>query len=574
MRTGWKKLKNYYRPYKKLFWADMFFAALGSFVTLIIPLVVKYVVDVVIYYESDKFFYTITFFGLFMIFMVLIKCYCSYFISYYGHFLGCKIERDMRNEIFKHYQLLPISYFDNQKIGKLMSRVTHDLYNITNAFHHIPEDLFISVLTIFGAFFILIQINFVLALIVISVLPFLCIHLEISIKNMKKTFEETHEKMSDVNSQLEDSLAGIRVVKSFTNEEIEIKKFEKSNDIFLKSRKKNFYRIGLFYGGTIGFISLLLPLVAVVGTIFIHNKLISISDLTLFIMYISTFVTPIYKILGIYESLEDSLAGYRRFLEILKVDTENYGKSERDKNKKILGKIEFDNITFRYSNTNKNIFNNFNLSIKQGEYIALVGNSGVGKSTLCSLIPRFYETFSGTIKIDGIDIKNYSLKELRSSIGIVQQDLYLFDSNIKENIKYGNPNATDQDIIEASKKANLHNFIMSLPNRYDTYIGQKGIKLSGGQKQRISIARVFLKNPPILIFDEATSSLDNKSEKHIQQSLELLSKGRTTIVIAHRLSTVINANRILVLTDKGIVEEGTHNELISRKGAYFELYSF
>jgi len=486
--------------------------------------------------------------------------------------MGAKMETDMRRDIFNHLQKLSFSYYDNNNTGKLMSRIVTDLFDISELAHHGPEDIFISILKITGSFVILMNINIKLTVILIFITLFMAYFSYFYNKKMKTVFTKNKEKIANVNAQIQDSLSGIRVVKSFANESVEKKKFQKSNNEYLQSKEDNYSVMGKFYSTNGFFQGILYLSVILFGGIFISTGEIQTSDLVVYILYINIFLNPIEKLINFTEQYQRGITGFERFLEIMDTHPDIKDKKGAIELKNTKGNITFENVSFSYDNKNT-ILKNINVNIKSGKTVAIVGPSGAGKTTFCSIIPRFYEIDEGSVKIDGIDIKDIKLKSLRNNIGIVQQDVYMFSGTIKENIAYGKPDATDEEIIEASKRANAHEFIMELEDGYNTYVGERGVKLSGGQKQRISIARVFLKNPPILILDEATSALDNESERYIQKSLEDLSKNRTTIVIAHRLSTIRNADNILVLTEDGIKEEGTHEELLRKNGIYAGLYN-
>ncbi len=548
----------------------MFFAFLSAAVTLINPLIVRYITKDVIHRE--KAFSIIIVLAAIMTLLVAIEAFSTHFISNYGHVMGAKMEYDMRNQIFAHFQKLSFGFYDNQKTGQLMSRITNDLFDITELCHHGPEDIVISLIKFLGAFVILCFINWKLAVISFLIIPPMVVFAVIYNKKMKKAFKRNRVKMADVNGRIEDSLSGIRVVKSFANEDIECDKFVEGNDAFLESKKDSYSYMGKYHSILGAFTSLITIIVIVAGAALITKNTLSVSDLLTFMLYIANLIEPIKKFINFTESFQNGYTGFERFIEIMDLEPDILDCENPVIPEEIKGNIEFDNVSFHYED-NDDVLNNVNLKVEKGEYIALVGSSGAGKSTICSLIPRFYDVTEGEIKIDGMDIRKIALKNLRDNIGIVQQDVYLFAGHIYDNILYGRPDATREEVIQAAKEANAHDFIMQLPQGYETYIGQRGVKLSGGQKQRLSIARVFLKNPPILIFDEATSALDNESEKIVQQSLEKLAKNRTTFVIAHRLTTIRNAERILVLTENGIEEEGTHAELISKNGIYANLYN-
>ena len=569
----WKKFFYYYKPYKKLFAADMFFACLAAAITLIIPLIIRYITNDVIYRAPDESLHTIFMLSGVMLILILIEFFSNFFITNYGHMMGAKMEYDMRNEIFGHYQKLSFSFFDNQKVGQLMSRVTNDLFEISELFHHGPEDLVISIIKLIGSFTILLTINWRLALTAFAIVPIMLVYAFYFNIQMKRIFLKNRARIADINAQIEDNLSGIRVVKSFANEEIEMDKFKVGNDNFLESKKENYKYMGLYHSGLTAFTTLITVIVIAAGAVFITKSIISITDLITFLLYINNFTEPIKKLINFTEQFQNGVSGYTRFLEMLSIHPDIVDKPDARELVNAKGDILFRNVSFHYEDHTEMVLSNLNLHVKPGEYVALVGTSGVGKSTLCSLIPRFYEVSDGQILIDGTDIRNFTLKSLRNNIGIVQQDVYLFTGSVMDNIRYGRPDATEAEIVAAARNANAHDFIMSLPDGYDTYIGQRGIKLSGGQKQRLSIARVFLKNPPILIFDEATSALDNESEKVVQESLEKLARNRTTFVIAHRLSTIRNAEKILVLTEDGIAESGSHEQLLAEGGIYADLYN-
>ncbi len=569
----WKKLTAYYKPYKGVFFADMFFAFLGAAVTLILPLIVRYITQTVIYEEKSVMLNHIIGLAFVMLGLVAVECFSNFFITYYGHMMGAKIEFSMRNEIFEHFQKLSFSYYDNQKVGQLMSRITNDLFEITELLHHGPEDVVISLIKLIGSFIILLFINVKLALAAFALIPIMFIYAYVFNKKMKRAFKRNREKIAEINATIEDNLSGIRVVKSFANEDAEMKKFHEGNLNFLHSKRDSYLCMSEYHSGLNSFITLITVVVILFGAILMNSNSISTSDIITFMLYINNFTAPVKQLINFTEQFQNGITGYERFLEILSINPDIKDKENAIEDIKIRGNVTFENVSFRYDDDLPNVFENVNLEIKSGQYIALVGSSGVGKTTLLSLLPRFYDVTSGTIKIDGIDVKDIKLSKLRQSIGVIQQDVYLFAGTIIDNIHYGRPDATEEEIIEAAKKAGAHEFISELPDGYHTNIGQRGVKLSGGQKQRISIARVFLKNSPILIFDEATSSLDNESEKVVQESLEKLAKDRTTFVIAHRLSTIRNAEKILVLAEEGIVESGSHAQLIEKGGIYKDLYT-
>jgi ATP-binding cassette subfamily B protein len=482
------------------------------------------------------------------------------------------MEYDMRNDIFEHYQKLSFNFYDNQKTGQLMTRITNDLFDITELCHHGPEDIVISIIKFVGAFIILVNINLPLTLIVFAFIPIMFVFAYHMKNKMNSAFRRNRERIAEINSQIEDNLSGIRVVKSFANEKREMVKFQDGNQKFVESKKNSYWQMATFHSGLGFFTSLINVAVIVGGGLLIVNDIIVLSDLLTFLLYINNIIEPVRKLINFTEQFQNGITGFDRFIEIMNIQPDIVDKKDAIALKEVKGNIEFKNVSFKYNDTKADVFSNINLKVAAGDYLALVGPSGVGKTTMCSLIPRFYEVTQGSITLDGVDIRDIKLRSLRKNIGIVQQDVYLFTGTVMDNIRYGKLEATDEEIIKAAKNANAHEFIMELPDGYNTYIGQRGVKLSGGQKQRISIARVFLKNPPILIFDEATSALDNESEKVVQESLEKLAKNRTTFVIAHRLSTIRNAKDIIVLTEEGIKERGNHTELLNQNGIYAGLY--
>lgn len=573
MKNNLKKLFNYYKPYKLLFFSDMFFAILGAVISLTLPLIVRYITNEVVYNGVEKALNTILVLGAIMVALVLIEMGCNYFMVYYGHMMGVKMEANMRRDIFGHYQKLSFTFFDNRKVGELLSRVTSDLFDITELLHHGPEDLLISLIKIVGAFTILIHINVPLTIVAFACIPFMLALAIYFNRKMKRAFKRNRQRVAEINTQIEDSLSGMRVVKSFSNEGVEIQKFQEGNRNYVASKKDSYRYMAGYHSGVGAMTTMITVIVIVVGGVLMTRGTIRATDLITFLLYINNFIEPIRKLINFAEQFQNGYSGFERFMEIMNIEPDIQDSKDAITVKELQGNINFENVSFRYESNQEEVLSHIDLQVNAGEYVALVGASGVGKTTLCSLIPRFYEVTGGQIQIDGINIRDMKQADLRSQIGIVQQDVYLFGGTIIENIRYGKPDATDDEVVEAAKKANAHDFIMSFPNGYQTDIGQRGVKLSGGQKQRLSIARVFLKNPPILIFDEATSSLDNESEQVVQQSMEKLAKNRTTFVIAHRLSTIKSAERILVLTEEGISEEGTHEELLQKKGAYEALYN-
>lgn len=573
MSKNLKKMFSYYKPYMGIFLADMLFATLSAAVALIIPLVVRYVTTTLIYMSPQQILNRMIYISLFLFTLLAIDCYSRFFIGNYGHVMGAKIEYNMRAEIFAHMQKLSFTFYDDAKVGQLMSRITSDLFDITELLHHGPENIVLSVLKITGALIILANISGWLTLAAFIILPIMFLFAFMLNKKMRRAFKRNREKIAEINAQIEDNLSGIRVVKSFANEDIENEKFKIGNDGFLTAKKNSYHYMGSFQAGVGVFTTLIQVNVIIVGSILIAYNKIDVTDLITFLLYIGVFTEPIKTLVDFTEQFQNGYTGFERFREIMDIEPDIKDRENATDITDVKGNISFENVTFKYNDGVNDVLNNINLDVTAGEYVALVGPSGAGKTTLCSLIPRFYDATDGVIRIDGIDIKSVTLKSLREHIGIVQQDVYLFAGTIYENISYGKPNATREEIINAAKNANAHDFIMSFPDGYDTDIGQRGNKLSGGQKQRLSIARVFLKNPPILIFDEATSALDNESEKVVKESLEKLAHNRTTFVIAHRLTTIQNAKKILVLTQNGIEESGTHKELLAKGGIYEKLYN-
>ena len=568
MKENLKKLAKYYKPYLGTFILDMILAMMSAAVALVIPLVVRFITSKVAYMSANEALSRIMIIVGVLFVLVLIQWGCNYYISNYGHVMGAKIEYDMRAEIFNHYQKLSYSFYDDQKVGQLLSRITSDLFDITELLHHGPENITISLIKIIGALCILSSIDLRLTIAAFVLIPFMLVFAYVLNKRMKRAFKRNRVRIGEINAQIEDNLSGIRVVKSFANEDIECEKFKKGNDLFLESKRNSYHYMGTYNAGLTAFTTMINVIVIAAGGIGIAKGWVNITDFVTFLLYINIFTEPVKVLIDFTEQFQNGYSGYERFLEILSVEPEIADKPDAKELTDVKGAITFENVSFRYKDGVDEVLSGVNLSVRPGEYVALAGPSGVGKTTLCSLIPRFYEVTGGSIKIDGTDIKDVTLKSLRDHIGVVQQDVYLFMGTIKENIRYGKPDATDEEVIKAAKLANAHDFIMSFENGYDTDIGQRGVKLSGGQKQRLSIARVFLKNPPILIFDEATSALDNESEQIVQESLEKLAENRTTFVIAHRLTTIENAEEILMLTDEGIKERGTHEELMKLDGEY------
>lgn len=567
-----KKFIAYYKPYKWMFFLDMACAFIVAGIDLVFPVLTRYVLDFGLGREAGIAFEIIIKIGAFMLGLNIIKYFCQYYITAWGHIMGARMEYDMREDIFAHLQKLSFSFYDNNKTGQIMSRIVNDLFDISELAHHGPEEVFISIIKILGSFIILLSINVKLTLITFAFIPFMIYFAYFYNKKMRSVFMRNRQKIAEVNAQIEDSIAGIRVVQSFSNEDIEKEKFSKGNTAFLLTKQESYGYMGRFFSGIRLFDGTIYVIALIAGAYFIKLGAVNTPDVVAYLLYINTLLLPIRSLIDFTEQFQKGMTGFERFLDILATEPDIKDMPGSIEMKEVKGKVEFENVSFKYDEGD-HVLRNINLSLEPGETAALVGPSGAGKSTLCSLIPRFYEVTGGSIKIDGIDIRDIKLESLRKNIGIVQQDVYLFAGTVMENIKYGKPGATDEEVIEAAKKANAHDFIMGLEKGYDTYVGERGVKLSGGQKQRISIARAFLKNPPILILDEATSALDNQSEKIVQQSLESLSSNRTTFVIAHRLSTIKRAKTILVLTDNGIEEKGSHEELIRNNGVYASLYN-
>ena len=567
-----KKLKlflSYYKAHWKLFVGDMICALIVALVDTVFPMMSKYTLDSIIpTFELSLLFKMI----LIMTLMYIVRAVAFWFINYWGHVFGTKVEADMRRDIFSHIENQDFAFFDNHRTGKIMSRVTNDLFEVTELAHHGPEDLFISTLTLLGSFIMLLSIRIELAIIVFCYIPLLLFFTIQSRKNMGKSSRAVKEKTAEINTVLESSISGVRVTKAFANENFEINRFEKGNSDFKKAKKQFYNAMSTFHVKLEFPINLLNVIILAVGGYFIMKGEMSMSDLVAANLFVAAFVQPIKRLTNFVEQYTSGMAGFNRFMEIMETKPVIQEVENAINVEEIKGNISYANVSFSYGN-NIEVLSNINLEIEKGKTFAFVGTSGAGKTTLCHLLPRFYEVTSGEILIDNIPIKNMSLKSLRQQIGLVQQDVFLFAGTIKENIAYGKIGATDEDIIEAAKAAEIHEDIMKMPNGYDTLVGERGIKLSGGQKQRVSIARIFLKNPPILILDEATSSLDSVTEEKIQESFDKLSKGRTTLVIAHRLSTIKNADKIVVIGKDGILESGTHSELLAKDGVYAELYN-
>ncbi len=564
-------------PYYKKYWGvlaiDLFCAALTTLCELTLPLIVRQITNTA---TADVAALTVELIlrcGLLYLILKVVDVAAYYYMATVGHIMGTRIETNLRRDLFDHLQKLPFSYYDNTKIGSLMSRITSDLFDVTEFSHHCPEEFFIAGIKITASFVLLARMNLWLTLIVFAVLPPMTLVLVFFNRGMKAGFRESRVKIAELNSQVEDSLLGIRVVQSFANEDIERKKFDGGNQGFLKVKKKVYYYMGGFQSSTRLFDGVMYIVVVVAGAFFLRQGTITAADYVAFLLYISTLITSVRRIVEFAEQFQRGMTGIERFFEVVDVYPAITDAPDARELQQVQGKLELKNVTFRYSEENDTVLNDFSMTINPGQRVALVGPSGGGKTTISALIPRFYDVQQGSVRIDGQDIKELTLRSLRNNIGIVQQDVYLFSGSVKENIAYGKPGATDEEIVAAAKSAGAHEFILSLPQGYDTYVGERGVKLSGGQKQRISIARVFLKNPPILILDEATSALDNESEYVVQQSLQRLAKGRTTLLIAHRLTTIKDADNIIVLGKNGILEQGDHKALMAAKGAYYELYN-
>jgi len=567
-----KKFIAYYGPYKGMFFIDMFCALVLSVIDLVFPKLVQYLLEEVYGRQPSDMIKTILLSGLVLLVLYIIRYFCQRYITSQGHIMGARMEADMRRDLFTHLQKLSFSFYDDANTGTLMSRMTNDLFDISELAHHGPEDLFISVIKIVGAVVIMMTMNVKLTIILLLLISFIVVFTAYYNMKMRAIFADNRKKIALVNAQTQDTLAGIRVVKSFSNEQIEQEKFDKGNQQFLESKESSYTIMGKFFSGNQFLQGILYLTVLVLGGVFISRGSISSTDLVAYILFINVFLNPIDKLVNFTESFQRGMSGFGRFLEILSIRPEIEDSEDAVELTNVQGEIEFHNVSFSY-NDKTEVLKNINLTIPKGKTVALVGPSGGGKTTFCNLIPRFYEVDEGSITIDGKDIRKVTLESLRRNIGMVQQDVYLFSGTVEENILYGKPDATHEEVVRAAKLANAHDFIMELENGYNTFVGERGVKLSGGQKQRISIARAFLKNPPILILDEATSALDNESERLVQESLDVLAKGRTTLIIAHRLSTIKNADNIVVLTSNGIEEQGTHDELIKKGGVYASLHS-
>ena len=568
-----KKFIHYYGPYKAVFFIDLICAAVISLVDLAYPQILRTMTKTLFTQDKNVILHALPVIAASLFVMYIVQSLCKYYVTCQGHMMGAKMERDMRRELFDHYQELSFSYYSRNNSGQMMSKLVSDLFDISEFAHHGPENLFISLVKIVGAFIFLFFINRKLALPLILLVIVMFVFSFRQNAKMQETFMENRRKIGDVNASLQDTLSGIRVVQSFANEDIERAKFKKSNEAFLVSKRDNYHCMGSFMSSNLFFQGMMYLVTLVYGGYLIAQGEMQTSDLAMYALYIGIFISPIQILVELVEMMQKGLSGFRRFLDVMETESEIRDADNAVELTDVKGHVRYDHVSFHYSDDETPVLSDISIDIPAGKSIALVGPSGSGKTTICSLLPRFYDVTGGSITVDGKDIRGLTLKSLRSQIGMVQQDVYLFDGTIKDNIAYGKPGATDDEIIKAAKCASIHDFIMELPDGYDTYVGERGTRLSGGQKQRISIARVFLKNPPILILDEATSALDNESERWIQKSLEELSKNRTTITIAHRLSTIRDADEIIVITEDGIAERGTHAELLAQNGVYAAYYN-
>lgn len=567
-----KEFLKYYKPYRVVFILDMLAAMMISIIDLAFPQILNYLNDTFYLQTKEAIYQSLGILAIGLLVMYILRSLCRYYVTAQGHIMGAKMESDMRQDLFDQFERLSFSYYDKNNTGEMMSRLVSDLFDISELSHHGPENMIISVLKIVGSFTLLLMIHPTLTFILMAVTACMLLFSWTQNKKMRATFRDNRKKIAGVNANLQDSLAGIRVMKSFANEEVEREKFMHANLLFLKSKESNYVTMGTYHAGNNFFQGMLYLSILIAGGFFIANGSLEPVQLATYALYINIFISPIEVLIQFTEMFQKGFSGFERFYEIMqtKIDIEDAPDAQDIGD--VQGIIDYENVSFSY-NDDEEVLDNINIHIDAGKSIALVGPSGGGKTTICSLLPRFYDVQGGAIKIDGKDIRSLTLKSLREAIGIVQQDVYLFNGNIRDNIAYGKPGASEAEIIDAAKKANMHNFIMSLPDGYDTLVGERGTRLSGGQKQRISIARVFLKNPKILILDEATSALDNESERYIQKSLEELSKNRTTITIAHRLSTIRNADEIIVITDQGIAQRGTHDQLMNEGGIYETYYN-
>ena len=567
-----KKFIKYYKPYKAVFFIDLLCATIISAIDLAFPQLLRTLTKTLFAGAPGKIISALIPITIGLLVAYIIQTACRYYVTYAGHMMGARMERDMRKELFDQYEKLSFSYYDQNNSGQMMSKLVSDLFDISELAHHGPENLFISVIKIIGSFIFLFMINRMLAVPMLILVVLMLVFSYGQNKKMQETFMDNRRKIGDINSSLQDTLAGIRVVQSFANERIEQEKFNRSNENFLISKDANYRCMGSFMSGNAFFQGMMYLVTLVFGGFLIAHGRMEASDLAMYALYIGIFISPIQILVELTEMMQKGLSGFRRFLEVVETEPEIVDAADAKTLKNVKGNVCYEDVSFHYSDDDTPVLSHVSFEIPAGKSIALVGPSGSGKTTICSLLPRFYDVTEGRVTIDGNDVRKLTLESLRSQIGLVSQDVYLFGGSIKDNIAYGKPDATMDEIVDAAKKANIHDFIMELPDKYDTFVGERGTRLSGGQKQRISIARVFLKNPPVLILDEATSALDNESERFIQKSLEELAKDRTTITIAHRLSTIRNADEILVVADCGIAERGTHEELLARDGIYARYY--
>ena len=567
-----KKFIKYYKPYKAVFFIDLLCATIISAIDLAFPQLLRTLTKTLFAGAPGKIISALIPITIGLLVAYIIQTACRYYVTYAGHMMGARMERDMRKELFDQYEKLSFSYYDQNNSGQMMSKLVSDLFDISELAHHGPENLFISVIKIIGSFIFLFMINRMLAVPMLILVVLMLVFSYGQNKKMQETFMDNRRKIGDINSSLQDTLAGIRVVQSFANERIEQEKFNRSNENFLISKDANYRCMGSFMSGNAFFQGMMYLVTLVFGGFLIAHGRMEASDLAMYALYIGIFISPIQILVELTEMMQKGLSGFRRFLEVVETEPEIVDVADAKLLKNVKGNVCYEDVSFHYSDDDTPVLSHVSFEIPAGKSIALVGPSGSGKTTICSLLPRFYDVTEGRVTIDGNDVRKLTLESLRSQIGLVSQDVYLFGGSIKDNIAYGKPDATMDEIVDAAKKANIHDFIMELPDKYDTFVGERGTRLSGGQKQRISIARVFLKNPPVLILDEATSALDNESERFIQKSLEELAKDRTTITIAHRLSTIRNADEILVVADCGIAERGTHEELLARDGIYARYY--